>query len=494
MKKDRHPHLSPTGIPGLDAILRGGLPADRLYLIKGNPGAGKTTLALQYLLEGVRRGEKSMYITLSETKEEIEAVAASHRWNLDKIAILELSALEHQLALEAQNTVFVPSEVELNKTTELLLDRIKSEKPLRLVIDSLSELRLLSDSPLRYRRQMLALKQFFAGRHITVLLLDDHAGDSGDLHVQSIAHGVLSLEQLESDYGADRRRIKINKLRGLNFSGGFHDAVIVQGGVQVFPRLVAADHHRRFPSETAKSGLPNLDALVGGGLDRGTSCLVIGPAGTGKSSIALQYACAAAARGEKVRLYLFEEVPRTMALRAKSLGMPLAKLMASGKIQTVSIDPAQLPPGQFVDMVKEAVEDDTRIVIVDSLNGYLQAMPHVKFLEIQLHELLSFLAHHGVVTIMTVAQHGLVGQMNSPVDLTYLADTVVLLRYFEESGRIRKAVSVIKKRIGEHEDTIREFKLQKSGLRVGEPLRDFHGILTGVPTFSGQAGEMLKEK
>lgn len=479
----------------MDAILRGGLPADRLYLIKGNPGAGKTTLALQYLLEGVRRGEKGMYITLSETKEEIEAVAQSHRWDLSKLAIFELSALEHQLAEEARNTVFVPSEVELNKTTELLLDRIRAEKPLRLVVDSLSELRLLSDSALRYRRQMLALKQFFAGRHITVLLLDDHAGEDGDLHVQSIAHGVLSLEQLESDYGADRRRIKINKLRGLNFSGGFHDAVIVQGGVQVFPRLIAAEHHRKFSSDPAKSGLSNLDSLVGGGLDRGTSCLIIGPAGTGKSSIAMQFACAAALRGEKVRLYLFEEVQRTLAMRAKSLGMPYAQLEASGQIQAVSIDPAQLSPGQFVDMVKGAVEDDdARLVIVDSLNGYLQAMPHVKFLEIQLHELLSFLAHHGVVTLMTVAQHGLVGQMNSPVDLTYLADTVVLLRYFEESGRIRKAVSVIKKRIGQHEDTIREFQLQKSGLRVGEPLRDFHGILTGVPTFSGQPGEMLKEQ
>lgn len=493
MKKPPARKNSVTGVPGLDSILAGGLPANRLYLVKGDPGVGKTTLALQYLLAGEANGEKGLYITLSETRDEIYAVAESHGWNLESLAIFELSALEHQLAHEAQNTVFQPSEIELNNTTELLLKRIKEVNPKRLVIDSLSELRLLSDTPLRYRRQMLALKQFFAGRNITVLMLDDHSGaGGGDLHVQSIAHGVVTIEQLETDYGADRRRIKINKLRGVNFVGGFHDAVIAPGGIRVFPRLVAADHHREFKSELVSSGIDQLDALVGGGIDRGTSCLLLGPAGTGKSTIALQFAVQAARRGEKVAIYLFEENLRTLKTRAESVGLALDRFIKKELIELVQIDPGQVAPGQFVTQVRAAVEErNTRVVIVDSLNGYLQAMPNVKFLEIQLHELLSFLAHHGVVTVMTVAQHGLLGHMSSPVDLTYLADTVVLLRYFEESGRIRKAISVVKKRIGRHEDTIREFQLTAKGVRVGDPLDEFQGVLTGVPTFRGPSKKML---
>lgn len=496
MKKARKSTLSPTGITGLDAILGGGFPKHRLYLVKGDPGVGKTTLALQYLLAGATHGEKAMYITLSETKAEIESVAESHGWNLDPVAIFELSALEHQLAQEAQNTVFQPSEVELNNTTELLLNRIKKEKPRRLVIDSLSELRLLSDTPLRYRRQMLALKQFFAGQEMTVLMLDDHSGaGGGDLHVQSIAHGVLTIEQLETDYGADRRRVKINKLRGVNFVGGFHDAVIVPGGLRVFPRLVAADHQVDFKAAKMSSGIAPLDHLLGGGLDRGTSCLLLGPAGTGKSSVALQFAVAAAERKEKVASFLFEENLRTLIARSATLGMPVEKFQREGRIEFTQIDPAQLAPGQFVNLVRGKVEEDNvRVVIIDSLNGYLQAMPNARHLEIQLHEMLSYLSHHGVVSILTVAQHGLMGSMNSPVDLTYLADTVLLLRYFEASGRVRKAVSVIKSRIGKHEDTIREFKLDAGGLRVGEPLEDFHGVLTGVPTFKGSSKAMLQER
>jgi circadian clock protein KaiC len=485
---------SPTGVQGLDAIMRGGWPSHRLYLVKGNPGVGKTTLALQYLMEGTARGEKALYITLSETQDEITAVAESHGWDISQIAIFELSALEQQLAHESQNTVFHPSEVELNQTTNLLLKRIDEVKPARLVIDSLSELRLLSDTALRYRRQMLALKQFFAGRNMTVLLLDDHAGEGGDLHVQSIAHGVVTIEQLESDYGAERRRVKVNKLRGVDFVGGFHDAIIEPGGLRVFPRLVAAEHHIDFDDALLESGLPNLDALVSGGLDRGTSCLLLGPAGTGKSSIAMQFAVAAAQRGENVELYLFEEQFRTLMRRAQSLGMPLAELKESGRITFTQVDPAELAPGQFVNLVTDAVERrKTRLIVIDSLNGYLQAMPDVKFLNIQLHELLSFLAHHGVVTLMTVAQHGILGHMNSPVDLTYLADTVILLRYFEESGRIRKAISVVKKRIGAHEDTIRELKLEKGGIRVGEALHNFHGVLTGVPRYKGPSDRMMSK-
>lgn len=493
MKKIPTRKNSITGVPGLDDILAGGLPVNRLYLVKGDPGAGKTTLALQYLLTGEANGERGLYITLSETTDEINAVAESHGWKLEKLAIFELSALEHQLARESQNTVFQPSEIELNNTTELLLQRIREVDPKRLVIDSLSELRLLSDTPLRYRRQMLALKQFFAGRNITVLMLDDHSGaGGGDLHVQSIAHGVVTIEQIETDYGAERRRVKVNKLRGVNFVGGFHDAAIVPGGLRIFPRLVAADHHRDFSSELVSSGIPQFDALVGGGIDRGTSCLLLGPAGTGKSTIGMQFAVAAARRGEKVSVYLFEENARTFKARARSIGLELDKFIKKGLIELSQVDPGQLAPGQFVSRVRTAVENGgTRMVIVDSLNGYLQAMPNVKFLEIQLHELLSFLAHYGVVTILTVAQHGLTAHMNSPVDLTYLSDTVILLRYFEESGRIRKAISVVKKRIGRHEDTIREFQLSQKGLRVGEPLADFHGVLTGVPTFRGPSKKML---
>jgi circadian clock protein KaiC len=486
---------SPTGVIGLDEILRGGLPANRFYLLRGQPGVGKTTLALQYLLEGVRCGEPALYITLSETKDEVMGVAESHGWDLDKLAIFELSALEQQLAQESQNTIFHPSELELNKTTQALVAEIERVKPKRLVLDSLSELRLLSDSALRYRRQMLALKQFFAGKQITVLLLDDHAGDGGgDVHVQSIAHGVVTIEQLESDYGAERRRIRINKLRGVDFVGGYHDAAIVKGGLRVFPRLIAAEHHGEFDSALLKSGVPALDALLGGGLDRGTSTLMLGPAGTGKSSLAMQFAVSAAQRGEKVFIYLFEENQRTLLERAKSIGMPIRGLIDSGQIVLRQVDPAELSPGEFVHIVQGNVDaDDARVVVIDSLNGYLQAMPDAKFLSIQLHELLSFLAHHGIVTMMTVAQHGLIGTMKSPIDLTYLADTVILLRYFEEGGGIRKAVSVIKKRIGRHESTIREFRLEETGLRVGEPLQDFHGVLTGVPTFRGNKREMLRD-
>jgi circadian clock protein KaiC len=483
-----------TGIEGLDEILKGGLPARRLYLLKGSPGVGKTTLALQYLMEGIKRGEKALYITLSETRDEINSVARSHGWNLGQLDIFELSALEHLLAQESQNTVFHPSEIELNRTTDILLRRIDEVKPRRLVIDSLSELRLLSDTALRYRRQMLSLKQFLSGRDITVILLDDHAGDEGDLHVQSIAHGVLTIEQLESDYGAERRRVKINKLRGVNFVGGFHDAVIVQGGMKIFPRLIAADHHRDFAPAQEKADIPELDSLVGGGLDRGTSCLLLGPAGTGKSTIALQFAVAAAGRGEQVLICLFEENTHTLITRAASVNMPLSELVDAGKIEILQVDPVELAPGEFVHMVKERVQKSrVRMVVIDSLNGYLQAMPNVKFLNIQLHELLAFLGHYGVVTIMTVAQHGIVGHMNTPIDLTYLADTVLLLRYFEQDGRIRKAISAVKKRMGTHEDTIRELKLDHTGIRVGVPLVDFHGVLTGVPTFQGKSADMMPE-
>lgn len=487
--------VASTGIEGLDHILRGGLPANRLYLLRGMPGTGKTTLALQYLLTGVSAGEPGLYITLSETKEEVEAVARSHGWSLDKLAIFELSALEEQLKEEAQNTVFHVSEIELNRTTEALLAKVEEVKPRRVALDSLSELRMLAESPLRYRRQMLALKQYFAGRKITVLLLEDHAGDEADLHVQSIAHGVISLVQQPTDYGAKRRRLEINKLRGVDFVDGFHDVNIERGGLRVFPRLIAAEHRHNFDRTPLQSGNVGLDALLGGGLERGTSCLLLGPAGAGKSSMAMQFATAAATRGEKTCFFVFDENLETLLRRADSLRMPFRHYVEDGMILVRQIDPAELSPGHFVHLAQRCVADAaTRVVIIDSLNGYMQAMPAVSYLAIQLHELQAFLAHFGVVTFMTVAQHGILGSMQSPVDVTYLADTVLLLRYFEHNGEIRKAVSVVKKRDGHHENTIREFTFNQNGMTVGEPLSDFHGVLTGVPVFSGRQGKMLGEK
>lgn len=452
-------------------------------------------MALQFLLEGHRRGESVLYVTLSETKEEVEDIADSHGWNLEGLSIFELSALERELAENAENTIFHPSEIELNKTTDLLLRKIEEANPVRLVLDSLSELRLLSDSALRYRRQMLALKQYFAGREVTVMLLDDHA-NGGDLHVQSIAHGVISIETLSSDYGAERRRVKVNKLRGVDFMGGYHDSVIVPGGLRVFPRLIAAEHVREFPTDQIASGIEHLDHLLGGGLDRGTSCLFLGPPGSGKSSLAIQFAVAAAQRGEKVMACLFEESRKVALARSKSIDTPLQKYVDEGVIELRQLDPGELAPGQFIEMIIKAVEnDDVKMVLIDSMNGYLQAMPDVKFLSIQLHELLTFLSHRGVVTLLTVAQQGIMGaSMTAPVELTYLADTVVLLRYFEQEGEIRKAISVLKKRIGMHETTIRQMQMDGKGIQVGEPLREFDGVLTGTPQYRGTDSRLLKKR
>lgn len=480
-----------TGSAGLDSILEGGFPANRLYLVEGDPGTGKTTLALQFLLEGARRGEPVLYVTLSETKEELTGVADSHGWSLEGVTLHELVPPEESLKAEAQYTIFHPSEVELGETTRAVIEEVERIHPRRVVFDSLSEMRLLARDPLRYRRQILALKQFFAGRKSTVLLLDDRTSADADLQVQSIAHGVLMLEQLELDYGSERRRLRVSKLRGSRFRGGFHDFAIRTGGVEVFPRLVAAGRSVEFEPGTAESGVATLDALLGGGLDRGTSTLVLGPAGCGKSSLATHFAAASAQRGERAAAFIFDEGVNIYLNRAAGLGTDLREEVAAGRLMVQQVNPAELSPGEFAHAVCQTVErDGARLVIIDSLNGYMQAMPDERFLTTQMHELLTYLNQQGVVTILIMAQHGFMGSMSSPVDVSYLADTVVLLRYFEAAGAIRRAISVVKKRTGRHEDTIREMRLSASrGVEVGEPLTAFRGVLTGVPVLTDDTGK-----
>ncbi|HEX6987530.1 MAG TPA: ATPase domain-containing protein [Planctomycetaceae bacterium] len=485
--------LAETGVKGLDDVLMGGLVANRLYLIGGDPGSGKTTIALQFLITGVEKGERCMLVALSETKEELQATAESHGWSLDGIDILTISPTEANLTPDSRYTMYHPSEVELTETTKAVLAEAERVKPARLVFDSLSELRLLAENALRYRRQVLALKQFFARQHCTVLFITDRRGDDSDMELQSIAHGVISVERHSSDYGAMRRRIQIVKQRGREFRGGYHDLVIRRGGVEVFPRLVASEHRNGSPRETIRSGLEPLDALLGGGLAKGTSTLILGAAGTGKSTLATQYAKAAAGRDEHSSLFLFDESVATFLDRSAGLGMDVAPLVDSGQMILRQVDPAELTPGEFAHVVKRAVEEDkTRLVVIDSLNGYLNAMPTERFLTLHLHELLAYLGQQGVTTLLLMAQHGIVGNaMQVPVDASYLADTVLLLRYFEAAGEVRQALSVIKKRTGRHERTIRELRFG-NGLMVGEPLREFQGVLNGTPEFIGTAFDRLR--
>lgn len=472
-----------TGIAGLDDILGGGLPKNRLYLVKGTPGVGKTTLALQFLIEGVRRGERVLYITLSETEEEIRQVAASHEWSLEGVHLYELTSAEQTLRLGNENDLYATADVDLKETVRVLLEEVDRVKPQRVVFDSMSEIRLLAQSAIRYRRQLLSLKQHFAGRACTVLLLDDRSGDSGDLQVESLAHGVLLLDQIAMDYGADRRRLRVSKLRGSTFRSGFHDFIVRTGGLSVFPRLIASEHRTSVLSESLPSGIGAFDALLGGGVDRSTATLLVGPAGVGKSAIATQFACAAAARGETAQMFLFEERIGTLRRRAQQMGIPLDRYLESGKVHVHQIDPAELAPDEFTYLVRRAVETDgARVVVIDSINGYFTAMPEGRSLTLQLHELLSYLSERAVASIMTMAQSGLVGmQMSAPVEVSYLADTIVMLRYFEAEGRMRKAISVIKKRSGAHEDTIRDLRFGKDGIHLGDPLTNMRGVLTGVP-------------
>jgi circadian clock protein KaiC len=475
--------LLKMGAPGLDDILGGGLTPHRLYLLEGAPGAGKTTLAIQFLREGAARGESVLYVTLSESKAELDGVALSHGWDMQGIAVREMLPAQDALEPDDQYTMFHPSEVELSETTLRILADVDVIKPTRVVFDSLSELRLLAGGSLRYRRQILALKQFFTGRLCTVLLLDDLTATEQDLQVQSIAHAVIRLEQLNPDYGAARRRLVVTKYRGREFRGGFHDYKIVRGGLQVFPRLVAAEHATSLTQTRIPSDLPALDELLGGGLEKGTSTLFVGAPGTGKSSVAVQFAIAAARRDECAALFIFDESINTLRTRCEGMGMDLGSHIDSGHIRVRQIDPAELSPGEFVHEIRVAVEDHgATVIVIDSLNGYLNAMPDERFLIVQLHELLTYLGQNGVATMLVGAQHGLIGmQMQTPVDASYLADAVVLLRYYEFEGEVRQAISVLKKRGGAHERTIRSFLLTSEGVRVGAPLRNFRGILTGIP-------------
>jgi circadian clock protein KaiC len=481
-----------TGNPGLDDILGGGFDADRVYLIEGRPGTGKTTLALQFLLEGVRVGERCLYVTLSESERELRAVVVRHGWTLSGIDVFELMPPEASLDPEQELTLFHPAEMELSETTKNILDRVTEINPKRVVFDSLSEMRLLSQNSLRYRRQILALKNFFAGRRCTVLLLDDMSSHDHDLQLHSIANGVVTLEQLSLEYGAERRRLRVVKMRGMKYRGGYHDFTIETGGLEVYPRLVAAEHHKAFLGELTSTGSSELDALLGGGIERGTSLLLIGGAGVGKSSIALTCAMAAAARDEMVAVFAFDEGLGTVFARARGLGMKLQSHVDSGHVGVQQIDPAEMSPGEFAHRVRQSVQQsEGRVVIIDSLNGYMNAMPEERFLVLQMHELLSTLNQLGVITILVLAQHGLMGPMQTPLDISYLSDAVLMLRYFEAEGRVRRAISVVKKRSGAHEDTIREFRLTGQGVKVGPPLTEFQGILTGVPDYRGGANPLL---
>lgn len=495
-KSDRLLTLAPTGVEGLDNVLGGGLTRERVYLVEGVPGSGKTTLAVQILRAGAARGERVLYVTLSETEEEIRQVAESHGWTLDGVSIRELVPSEESLRSDDQYTMFHPSEVELGETIKTVLAEVEKTKPAIVVFDSLSEFRLLAGSALRYRRQILALKKFFVGRGCTVILLDDSSvADLHDLQVQSMVHGVLRLEHLYPEYGSERRRLAVLKYRGAQFRGGYHDYRIVKGGLEVYPRLVSSEHRHPPTGDKLSSGIGPLDRLLGGGVERGTSTLIVGAAGTGKSSVAAQFVAAAAKRGQSASMFLFDESLNTLLSRCEGLKIDLKPALDKGLVSIQQVDPAELTPGEFAHALRQSVDQrDASIVVIDSLNGYLNAMPGERHLIIQMHELLTYLGQAGVATILIGAHQGLIGQnMSSPVDASYLADSVILMRYFEAMGEVRQAISVVKKRGGAHERTIREFRFIEGGMSVGEPLREFRGVLTGVPVFEG-AGDAFKSE
>jgi circadian clock protein KaiC len=480
------PTRAPLGVPGLDDILGGGLTPQRLYLLEGAPGAGKTTLALQFLLKGRELGEAGLYITLSETEAELKAVAASHGWSLDGLSIHEL-VNEEGLDPDAEQSILHPADVELGETTRAVMARVEAEHPKRVVFDSLSEMRLLAQNPLRYRRQILTLKHFFAHRDCTVMLLDDQTSERTDLQLHSIAHGVITLEQIAQEFGAQRRRLRVQKMRGIKFRGGFHDFNLDTGGIQVFPSLVAAEHKRDFEPVFLETGSPELDNLLGGGLTRGTNILLMGPSGVGKTTTAIRCVLTALERGETCAYFLFDEGLTTLLARARAMSMDLQPFIDSGQLTIRQIDPAEISPGEFSNALRKAVsEDNATYVAFDSLNAYLQAMPGDKFLLLQMHEMLSYLNQLGVVTLLVLGLHGMMSDTRADIDLSYLSDAILLFRYFEFKGEILTAVSVMKSRTSAHERTIREFRLGASGVRVGETLSDFQGLMAGVQSYQGR--------
>ncbi len=485
-----------TGIIGLDDVLGGGLPSNRLYVVEGEPGSGKTTLALQFLREGVRLGQRTLYITLSETLEELSDVAASHGWTLDGINLIGLNTLSERLEEEANYTVYHPSDVELGETVKRIRAEIERLNPERMALDSVSELKILSQTGARYRREILGLKQFFAGKKCTVLVLDDRTAREGEQQLQSIAHGVVRLEREGREYGTTKRQIHIVKMRGVSFQDGRHDFVVRTGGLELYPRLTTNSAPRTTPDGLAESGSSQLDALLGGGLDRGSSTLLLGPSGCGKTTLCSHYLLTALKRGEQVGCYLFEESRETFLRRSAGFGMDFEPYFRSGKLELVEIDIAELSPGEFSARVRRVVEqNDAHFVVIDSLNGYLNGMPSERFLLIHMHELLAYLGQKGVVTLLTIAQHGMLGSsMLTPIDASFLADTVILLRFFEAAGMVRQAISVVKKRRGAHERTLREFKIGPTGMQVGEVLQDFEGVLTGVPRYRGKNARLLGDQ
>jgi len=496
MQRDASDALS-IGNEGLDIILKGGLPRHRLYLLEGTPGAGKTTLGLQFLLEGIAAYESVLYITLSETIDELESVAHSHGWDLSGIDLFELSETDQIFGESAEQTILHPWEAELGNTIKLIQDRVEQLNPSRVVFDSLSEMRLLAQDPLRYRRQVLALKQYFAGRKITVLMVDDLSTVSGerDNHLHSICHGVITLERLTLDFGAARRRLQVQKLRGVDFTAGYHDFVIAKGGLHVFPRMIASGQHVEFLPGTVASGVPELDHLLAGGPLRGTSTLIIGPAGAGKTTLALAYISAACARGEHCTIYEFDERIGTLLTRAEIMGFPLQQYITDGTLVVEQINPAEISPGEFAWRARVEVESrQVRMIVIDSLNGYMAAMPQEQQLILQMYEMLSYLAQRGVVTFLINALSGLIGTMTTTLNISYVADSVILIRFFEAHGRLRKAISILKNRGGAHEDAIRELSIDGRGVRVGEPLTKFRGVLTGTPEYFGSPEPLMEER